>query len=78
MEESQEYIGSERMLEALSMANDIMKTGVKASDAAHIACAALAGCDYFITTDKRILKHQTSGIQIVNPVQFVRIWETIQ
>ena len=61
--------------EALPIANSIMKTGIKASDAAHVACAILAGCDYFVTTDNRFLKYKTDHIKLVNPIEFVTEWE---
>ena len=32
-----------------------MKTGIKAKDACHVACAISASCDYFLTTDDRLL-----------------------
>lgn len=70
-----EHIGSETKPEALNIATEIMKTGIKAFDAAHIACAILAECDYFITTDKRILRYKTNRMQILNPVDFIKIWE---
>ena len=53
-------------------ADKIMKTGVKEKDAAHIACALLAGCEYFITTDDRLLKYENDRIGIVTPVEFLR------
>jgi predicted nucleic acid-binding protein len=74
---AKEYVGSERTSEALSIASDIMKTGIKTFDAAHIACAILAKCDYFITTDKRILRFQTDRIKILNPIKFIKIWEAM-
>lgn len=49
-----------------------MKTGVKMKDAYHIACAILSSCDYFLTTDDRLLKYNTSEIQMANPLEFVR------
>jgi len=74
---AKEYLGSEIMSQALNIATEIMQTGIKAFDAAHVACAILANCDYFITTDKRILKYQTDRIRILNPIEFVEIWEKI-
>ncbi|MDR1924733.1 MAG: hypothetical protein LBQ66_10180 [Planctomycetaceae bacterium] len=56
----------------------IMKTGIKNKDAIHLACAIFAHCDYFVTTDKRVLSYKTDKIRIVNPIDFVNIWrETI-
>nr|AGS51630.1 hypothetical protein [uncultured bacterium contig00017] len=51
-----------------------MKTGIKKKDAVHLACSVIAGCDYFITTDKRLTNYKTDNIQIVNPIEFVKIW----
>lgn len=40
-----------------------------------MACALLADCDYFITTDDRLLKYKTSDLQIVTPVEFIQRME---
>ncbi len=53
------------------MAGEIMKTGVKLMDACHIACAIIAGCDYFLSTDRRLLKYKTDKVKIANPVTFI-------
>ena len=50
---------------------EIEATGVKHKDACHVASAILSGCEYFITTDKRLLKYQTDEIKLVNPVDFM-------
>lgn len=51
----------------------IMRYGVKRMDALHIASAKAGGCDWFLTTDKGILKHLSvwDGMRIANPVDFV-------
>ena len=48
-----------------------MQTGVKFKDACHVASAIYAGCDYFISTDKRLLKYKTDEIKMVTPIEFV-------
>jgi predicted nucleic acid-binding protein len=53
------------------IAKEIMNSGVKLMDACHIACAIIAGCDYFISTDKRLLKYHSDQIKIVNPTTYV-------
>ena len=59
-------------------ANEIMKCGVKANDALHLACAIAAGCDYFITTDDGILKKCNIGeINVCSPIEFITIWESL-
>ena len=64
-------------LELLSSATNIMKTGVKQSDALHVACAIHSNCDYFITTDKRITKYKTDRIKIVTPIEFLEEWSVL-
>ena len=58
----------------LSIAKQIEKTGLKKIDALHIACAIYAGCNYFITTDKGILKKSKAikEIFVTDPITFVR------
>lgn len=69
------YVGIERDEEAKKIAEGIMATGVKGMDALHVACAILAGSDYLITTDDRLLKYQTEKIQVVTPGEFIRRME---
>lgn len=69
------YVGEERGMEVAGIAETIMGTGVKEKDALHVACAILAGCDYFITTDDRLLKYQPERLFLVSPYEFVRKWE---
>ena len=71
------FIGKKRFDEIETLADEIIKTGIKQKDATHLACAMLAKCDYFITTDKRVLKYQTDKIQIVNPIEFIKIWRDL-
>lgn len=51
---------------------EIMKTGIKAKDACHVACAISASCDYFLTTDDRLLKYSTEEVHMINPVDFIK------
>ena len=53
-------------------AKKLIKVGLKQKDAAHIACAIYAKSDYFLTTDKKILNKSVSGVQLINPIEFVR------
>ena len=57
--------------EIISIAENIKKTGVKTKDSLHVACAIFAECDYFLSTDKRLLKYQDKRISIINPVDFI-------
>ena len=55
-----------------TQAENIMKLGIKMKDALHIACAISANTDAFITTDQKLLNKQVNGINITNPMDFVR------
>ena len=48
-----------------------MQTGIKFKDACHVASAIYAGCEYFISTDIRLLKYNTKEIKMVSPIEFV-------
>ena len=61
----------------LVLGREIMTYGIKAKDALHIACAIKSGCDYFITTDKRLTNKAITNIRIVNPIDFVRETEDL-
>ena len=52
---------------------DLPLMGIKAMDALHIASAEVAGCDWFLTTDKGILKklQRLGTMRIANPIDFV-------
>ena len=52
---------------------EIERMGIKAMDALHIASAEAAECDWFLTTDKGILKklRQLGTMRIANPIDFV-------
>ena len=51
-------------------AKTITETGVKNTDALHIACAIAGNCNYLITVDKRLLAYRDSRIIICNPIEF--------
>ena len=65
------YVGLERKGEIETMAAEIMDTGIKFTDACHVASAIYAGCKYFISTDMRLLKYKTDKIKMVTPIEFV-------
>ena len=68
------FVSKERESETLPLAKAIMETGIKYKDSVHLACSIFAGCDYLITTDKRVLNYKTDRIKIINPIDFVKIW----
>ncbi len=57
-----------------SNAEDIMDLGVKSADALHLASAAAAGCDWFFTVDRGILKKldRIGKMRIANPIDYIR------
>ena len=65
------YVDYDRESEISAIASDIIETGVKEKDAFHVASAIYSDCDYFISTDKRLLKYHTDRIKLVTPVEFV-------
>ena len=72
-----EYVDVDRADEEKIIADEIIATGVKTADAHHVACALLANCDFFLTTDDRLLKYKTDKILLMDPTEFIRVWETI-
>ena len=66
------YVSNRNENRIKEYASTIMETGVKEKDAYHVACAILAECEYFITTDDRLLKYQSENIKLVTPGEFIR------
>lgn len=69
------YISNSLEEKIKNHAEAIMRTGVKEKDAYHVACAIIAGCRYFITTDDRLLKYHSEKIDLVTPGEFIRKME---
>jgi hypothetical protein len=65
------YVSDEKRREIEKTATEIMQTGIKHKDAVHLSCALLSGSDFFLTTDKRVLKWQSNEIKVLNPIDFV-------
>lgn len=51
--------------------------GIKALDALHVACAEIAGAQYFVTCDDRLIRHYQKVVKptllTCDPAAFVRI-----
>jgi len=58
--------------------NKIMSTGIKRKDAHHVAAAIAANCEYFLTTDERLLKYSSDKIKLLNPIEFEKIFGGVQ
>ena len=55
----------------LHKADELMARQLRAKDALHVASSIYSKCDYFITTDKKILNKNIPDIVVVNPITFV-------
>ena len=66
-----EYIKANE--EVSQRAKELEDAGVGAQDALHVASAEQAGCDWFLTTDKGILKRAgvSTEMHIANPTTFI-------
>jgi predicted nucleic acid-binding protein len=71
LQHASEYVDESE--EVRNMARKIMEKGLKTKDASHLACAIYAKCDYFITTDDRVLKHKDDRIRIIDPIDFIKV-----
>ena len=58
----------------LHLAHSFNELNLKRFDALHIACAVVAGTDYFLTTDNGILKKSgfIKDIRVKDPINFIR------
>ena len=65
------YVGVDRAPKIKPIAESIMETGIKEKDAYHVASAIYAECDYFISTDMRLLKYTSDKIKLVTPIDFI-------
>ena len=72
------YIDNTHSQEVEERAIIIRQSGVKTADAFHISCAIEGNCDYFITTDKPLLKYSNSEIVICNPVHFFDFLDSME
>ncbi len=64
--------------EVLNKSEIYFNFGFKNKDSIHLACAEYAKSDYFITTDKGILKKAElvrELLKIMNPIDFINILE---
>lgn len=66
----QNIIANKNVLET---AKELLSLGIKNKDALHVACAVESKCDYFLTTDDKILKKLKSynKVTVINPLNFI-------
>lgn len=72
------YVSNKSEKDIAQIAYVIMKSGIKEKDAYHVACAIMAECEYFVTTDDRLLKYQSKKIKLVTPGEFIRLRSEVQ
>ena len=60
--------------EIIEKANSLSRKGMRKMDSLHIACAIYSQCDYFLTTDDKVLKKSDiiEEINIVDPFGFIK------
>ncbi|MBK8536181.1 MAG: PIN domain-containing protein [Candidatus Competibacteraceae bacterium] len=58
----------------VNLAKSLHQLGLKRFDALHLACAITSNADYFLTTDRGILKKSgvVTGIRIKDPIDFIK------
>ena len=63
----------EMTTDVIADADELAAKGLKAADALHVASAAAADCDCFITTDIRLIRRmrQFKVTRILNPMEFL-------
>jgi predicted nucleic acid-binding protein len=49
----------------------IIRESVKTKDALHVSSAIEGGCNYFISTDKTLLRYKTPHIILCSPIEFL-------
>ena len=60
--------------ELIEMAKRLNNKGFPKIDSLHMACAIISKCEYFLTTDDKILKLSTAvnEININDPIDFIK------
>ncbi|MCK4765053.1 MAG: PIN domain protein [Candidatus Aminicenantes bacterium] len=61
----------------IKKARTITNLGVKSKDSLHVACAVASKCDYFLTTDVRLINKLKNfqELAVINPLSFISILE---
>jgi len=61
--------------EVIRLANEIKMKNIKPKDSLHLSCAIKADCNFFITTDGKILNKTIDNITILDPIDFIKLPE---
>jgi predicted nucleic acid-binding protein len=64
----------EESSEVIEAAKELNKKGFQKIDSLHVACAVITKCEYFLTTDDKILKlaRLLNDVKINDPIGFVK------
>lgn len=70
---SKAILDIEENIQVLETAKELILLGLKSKDALHIACAIEGHCDYFLTTDDKVLSilKNYNKITVVNPLNII-------
>lgn len=71
----QDMIRQEKIELVTSYILDFENSYNRSIHAYHVPCAVIAECNYFVTTDDRLLKYQSEKIELVTPGEFIRRME---
>ena len=58
--------------EIIDLANKITVKGIKPKDSLHLSCAIKARCNFFVTTDAKILNKVIDAITVIDPIDFIK------
>lgn len=59
----------------VELGKKFMSKGIKKKDALHVACAVEGKCDYFLSTDKKLLNARFEEIETISPLDFIKMLE---
>jgi predicted nucleic acid-binding protein len=75
--ENKAVVSVEKSQEIRNIAKEVQKTGVHKFDALHIACAIVAHCQFFVTTDYRLQKYHDKRIYVCDPMECLEILHNV-
>jgi predicted nucleic acid-binding protein len=58
--------------EIIDLANKIMEKKIKPKDSLHLSCAIKAKCNFFVTTDAKLLNKTIDNISVIDPIDFIK------
>ncbi|GAA5818521.1 MAG: conserved hypothetical protein [Methanobrevibacter sp. CfCl-M3] len=54
-------------------AEELQKLKIKEKDAIHLSCAINYNCSYFITTDYKLIWKDIKEIEVISPMDFIKL-----